>query len=137
MPRTSPSIGSTPFVLLSVLLIAPAWALSRVGVVSDWRWLLAGVAAVSAFTFLAYRSDKRRAERGEWRVPETTLHLLELVGGWPGAFLAQLLLRHKNAKATYQLVFWQIVLAHQFAAVDFLLGWRFTGEVARALGIRP
>jgi uncharacterized membrane protein YsdA (DUF1294 family) len=111
---------------LAVLLVAPVIALSRLAPAIDWR-ILAGVpVAVSFFTWLAYWSDKRRAEAGEWRIPEATLHLGELLGGWPGAFLAQRQLRHKTAKVSYQIVFWLIVLVHQFVAVDFLLGWKLT-----------
>lgn len=111
---------------LVVLLVAPVIALSRLAPAIDWR-ILAGVpVAVSFFTWLAYWSDKRRAEAGEWRIPEATLHLGELLGGWPGAFLAQRQFRHKTAKVSYQIVFWLTVLVHQFVAVDFLLGWKLT-----------
>jgi len=75
-------------------------------------------------TFFMYRSDKQSAIAGEWRVPEAMLHFFELVGGWPGAFLAQRIVRHKISKTSYQLLFWAIVLIHQFVALDFVLGWR-------------
>ena len=84
---------------------------------------------LSVFTFVAYRSDKRRAKLGEWRVPESTLHIAELFGGWPGAFLAQRTFRHKISKTSYQVEFWVIVLLHQIIAVDSLSGWRFTKDV--------
>jgi hypothetical protein len=58
-------------------------------------------------------------------VPEARLHLLELLGGWPGAFLAQRRLRHKCSKHSYQVVFWLIVLAYQFAAFDSFHDWQF------------
>lgn len=116
---------------LSLLLAVPAYALSRLATAVDWR-LLAGVPlAVSLLTFLAYRSDKRRAEAGEWRIAESTLHLAELAGGWPGAFLAQRTFRHKTSKESYQVVFWIIVLLYQIVALDSLIGWRFTKEVLR------
>jgi len=69
---------------------------------------------------------QRRAEEREWRVPEARLHLLELLGGWPGAFLAQRWLRHKCSKGSYQFVFWLIVLAYQFAAFDSLQHWQLS-----------
>jgi uncharacterized membrane protein YsdA (DUF1294 family) len=101
----------------------------------DWR-VLAGVPVlVSLFAFFAYRRDKRRAEAGEWRIPESTLHLIELVGGWPGAFLAQRQFRHKTAKLPFQVTFWLIVLTHQFLAIDSLTGWRLTREAVRF--VRP
>lgn len=66
----------------------------------------------SVFTAAVYRSDKWRAVRQQWRTPEGTLHLLSLLGGWPGALIAQQDLRHKTAKLSFQLRFWPIVLAH-------------------------
>jgi uncharacterized membrane protein YsdA (DUF1294 family) len=51
---------------------------------------------------------------------------LELLGGWPGAFLAQRWLRHKCSKGSYQAVFWLIVLAYQFAAFDSLQNWQLS-----------
>ena len=55
----------------------------------------------STATFLLYAWDKRAARRGLRRTPEATLHFWEICGGWPGAFLAQHWLRHKNAKVNY------------------------------------
>jgi uncharacterized membrane protein YsdA (DUF1294 family) len=69
-------------------------------------------ALMSVLCFVCYFIDKRAAEKGLWRIPEKSLHILELLGGWPGAFMAQRLLRHKNRKPSYQLVFWLIVGIH-------------------------
>jgi uncharacterized membrane protein YsdA (DUF1294 family) len=88
---------------------------------------------VSLFTFFAYRSDKRRAEAGEWRIPESMLHMGELAGGWPGAFLAQRMFRHKTVKISYQVQFWMIVLVYQIVALDSLVGWRYTKDVLRLI----
>lgn len=88
---------------------------------------------MSVFTFFSYRIDKRRAESGEWRVEESALHLTELLGGWPGAFLAQRIYRHKTAKRSFQLGFWAIVLIQQLVALDFLLHWQLTMSVLHAI----
>ena len=76
------------------------------------RWVLVTYAVASVAAFLAYAFDKRRAVRGGRRVPERTLHLLELVGGWPGALVAAATFRHKTAKTSYRLVRGAIVCLH-------------------------
>jgi uncharacterized membrane protein YsdA (DUF1294 family) len=121
---------------LCLLLAIPGFALSRLTSQIDWRVLVGAPLALSFFTFFAYRSDKLRAEAGEWRVPESTLHFAGLVGGWPGAFLAQRRFRHKTSKVSFQIVFWIVVLSHQFVAVDFLLDWRITRDAVRAIRSR-
>lgn len=74
---------------------------------------MAGVYAVgSTLTFAAYFMDKRAARLGRRRTPEAALHSLELLGGWPGALLAQRLFRHKTAKVRYQVLFWLIGALH-------------------------
>ncbi len=67
---------------------------------------------VSIFTFLAYYIDKSSAMRTAWRVPERRLHILELLGGWPGALVAQHYYRHKTTKLSYQVSYWMIVVIH-------------------------
>jgi uncharacterized membrane protein YsdA (DUF1294 family)/cold shock CspA family protein len=109
---------------LACLLVLPAIALHRSGV--GLHWAGAYLLVLAALTYGSYAMDKRRAQTQDWRLPETRLHLLELLGGWPGAFLAQRQLRHKCSKASYQFVFWLIVLLHQFAAVDSLQNWEYS-----------
>ncbi len=79
---------------------------------SPMRWILLAYVLTSVITFLVYGLDKRAAVRGRGRTPEATLHLLELLGGFAGALLAQHVFMHKRAKRRYQVVFWLIVLLH-------------------------
>ena len=65
---------------------------------------------MSLATFVVYALDKHKAANSQWRIPEATLHLCELLCGWPGAMLAQVLIRHKNAKITFQVVFWAMLI---------------------------
>lgn len=67
-------------------------------------------AAASCITFIAYAIDKSSAQNNRWRTQESTLHLFGLVGGWPGALLAQKLLRHKSKKEEFQTVYWVTVV---------------------------
>ncbi len=138
MPPVSPTPihrGVTWFsaAFLLLLLIAPVLALIRLEPWVDWRILVGAPIAVSLFAFFSYRSDKRRAEAGAWRIPETTLHLTALLGGWPGAFLARRLFRHKVSKVSFQLTFWAVVLLHELVAIDSLQHWRISSDVYRLI----
>ncbi len=73
---------------------------------------LAIYAAMSLLTIWAYSRDKRAARLGAWRTPERRLHIFEMLGGWPGALLAQRCYRHKSRKIKYQVIFWMIVASH-------------------------
>lgn len=69
----------------------------------------------SVITFLAYAFDKSKAQRGAWRTPESTLHMFALIGGWPGAAIAQQVLRHKSQKRGFRIAFWFTVIANSGA----------------------
>ena len=63
--------------------------------------LLGWYLASSLLAFLVFAHDKRAARRHRHRVPERRLHVLELIGGFPGAWLAIMLLRHKSSKPSF------------------------------------
>lgn len=79
--------------------------------------LLLTYLGVSTLTFITYAFDKSKAQRGAWRTPESTLHLFALVGGWPGAAIAQQTLRHKSQKKEFRFVFWLTVMANCSALI--------------------
>jgi uncharacterized membrane protein YsdA (DUF1294 family) len=64
---------------------------------------------LSLVTLAVYWRDKSAARERRWRTRESTLQLLALVGGWPGALLAQRLLRHKCSKPSFQAIFYATV----------------------------
>jgi uncharacterized membrane protein YsdA (DUF1294 family)/cold shock CspA family protein len=66
--------------------------------------------ALSLLTFIAYALDKSAAQSGQWRTKESTLHYLAILGGWPGAYLAQKYLRHKSKKKSFLTIFWVTVV---------------------------
>ncbi|WP_024301271.1 DUF1294 domain-containing protein [Pseudogulbenkiania sp. MAI-1] len=72
-------------------------------------WLVALYAGASLASFLLYWHDKTAAQRGQWRTPEIQLHWLALLGGWPGALVAQRAFRHKSSKASFRRVYWLTV----------------------------
>lgn len=62
--------------------------------------------------FVVYAVDKSAAAADRWRVREDTLLGLGLIGGWPGAIVAQQVLRHKSNKATFRAKFWATVIVN-------------------------
>lgn len=74
-------------------------------------WWLPGFYLLLSFvTFAFYAIDKKASIQGQWRTPELRLQLFAVVGGWPGALLAQNLLRHKSNKNSFLRVFWLMTL---------------------------
>ncbi len=94
-------------VLVSVMflggLILAGW-LNHMPMAFSWWYL-----GCSAVLFLVYARDKSAARNGAWRTSEGKLHFLALLGGWPGALLAQQFLRHKSCKQSFRAVFWATV----------------------------
>lgn len=98
-----PALALVSFAIFAVLY---AWATFRWGV---HYYVLLGYLALSGWTYVMYMHDKTAAELGEWRVSEGGLHLLGLLGGWPGANLAQHFLRHKSKKTSFRVKHWVMV----------------------------
>jgi len=121
-PRRSRSgPGSIVFALLFTLFVVASAIAGRIP-----GLIIAVYGVLSAVTFFAYALDKSAARSGSWRTQESTLLLLGLAGGWPGALVAQSRLRHKSSKAAFQQVFWATVLLN-VAAVGYLI---WAGEAA-------
>lgn len=105
---------------LLVLLLIPAFAAGYYAIAAIWPvpLFVAGIyAAASILCFLMYCSDKSAARAGRWRQSESSLLTVGLIGGWPGALLAQQLLRHKTRKVTFQATFWGTVFLNVTAFV--------------------
>jgi uncharacterized membrane protein YsdA (DUF1294 family) len=80
--------------------------------ISNYQLFMLTYLAVSLVTFGIYAMDKSAAKRGARRIPENTLHLLAFAGGWPGALVAQKVLRHKTLKTSFRIVFFLTVAAN-------------------------
>lgn len=102
------------FALLFVAALAGAVLLGHLTMT-----VLAAYAIVSAVAFIAYGFDKSAATAGRQRTPEATLHFLGLIGGWPGALLAQRLFRHKSRKREFQQTFWSTVVVNVAVLILF------------------
>lgn len=118
---------------LGFLLALPGRALVRSSEFLTPLQIAGYVAIVSLVAAWQLRADKRAARNDEWRVSESRLHFLELMGGWAASFVTQRVLRHKTAKASYQNTFWFVVALHQYAAIDFVQSWKWTLAAYAAL----
>jgi uncharacterized membrane protein YsdA (DUF1294 family)/cold shock CspA family protein len=118
-----PGIGSLTFGVLFLTFVAGAVFAGKLPFAVLSLYLVG-----SAVAFFAYALDKSAARNDGWRTPETTLHIFSLVGGWPGALVAQKVLRHKSKKQSFQVAFWVTVVLNCSA-----LGWLFSSPGARAL----
>ena len=96
----------------ATLFAIPAFFILYLVVTVIWKvpvWYAGVYLALSVVTFIVYANDKAAASSGGWRQSESSLHTLALVGGWPGALLAQQFLRHKSTKKEFRSVFWATV----------------------------
>ena len=100
-----------PLSLAVLAAFALAWALAAAtrGVPSWAGFLYAGA---SALCFALYAVDKAAARAGRDRISESMLLSLGFIGGWPGAIVAQQVLRHKTVKRLFRLRFWLSVAAN-------------------------
>lgn len=121
----TPALGiqylGSKLLLFAGLSVLPLFASVQLLLAHGFIWPLGAYPAVSLVSFFQYWSDKNSAQKGRWRTPENTLQITALLGGWPGALIAQQVFRHKTRKLEFQLPFWLIVLAHQVFWLDWLL----------------
>jgi uncharacterized membrane protein YsdA (DUF1294 family)/cold shock CspA family protein len=96
-------IAAYPFIL--VLLILCFWGKISI-------WVLGYYVLLSLLTFFLYWQDKNAAQNNQRRTPEKTLHQWSFLGGWIGALIAQLSLRHKSQKKEFRETFWLTVLGN-------------------------
>lgn len=65
---------------------------------------------MSLLSFVLYNMDKQAAQLNYWRIKENTLHIISILGGWPGALIAQQLFRHKTKKTSFRVIFMMTLL---------------------------
>ena len=123
---TLPAQWRTHVLALPALLLIFVTASVSVGKLPFW--VLGLYLVASLVTFLVYAWDKSAAKTDLWRTNESTLHVLALIGGWPGALLAQELLRHKSKKQSFRIIFWTTVVLNCIG-----LMWLFSPGASDAL----
>lgn len=113
-----PANKSGRALLVALAFIALLGTLALAGYIP---WLaLYWYAGISVLTYGDYALDKSAARQGGRRTPENRLHLLALLGGWPGALYARQALRHKSAKTSFTCVFYITVIVNLAALAYWL-----------------
>ncbi len=106
--------GVVAFVTAFLTFMVVAVAIGKLPIMVLGLYFMASVIAFGAYAF-----DKSAAEQDRWRTSESTLHLVALLGGWPGALFAQRVFRHKSRKQEFQTVFWGTVLLNCVALMVY------------------
>lgn len=106
-----------PFLCYFLLVLAAAGSALLPHPLAMW-FLLA-----RALTFVIYGADKMAARKAWRRIPESTLLVCGVVGGWPGAIFGQQLFRHKTQKQPFKTYFRVSVILN--VGVLVLAAWWF------------
>lgn len=81
------------------------------------RYLLIYLAIINVLALLIMGSDKRRAIKDGWRIPEKTLFLLSLIGGSLGSLIGMYLFHHKTRHWYFVIGMPLILVAHIALAI--------------------
>ena len=104
-------MNSSIFLALMFFIFLGLWAL----IFNPPIGLFPYYAITSLITYFIYWWDKNKAKKGQWRTPENNLHFLALIGGWPGALIAQQTLRHKSSKKSFKIGLWLTIFINFIA----------------------
>ena len=80
------------------------------------QFLTAYLVLVNAAALALMLTDKKKARRGAWRIPESTLMTVALVGGSIGAIAGMYLVRHKTRHPKF-FIGLPVILTLQIAAI--------------------
>ncbi|RUO49640.1 DUF1294 domain-containing protein [Pseudidiomarina donghaiensis] len=116
--HTKLSFALLPILTIAVAYIAVIAYLGLLGYLPVQLWLIFTFVSVIAYVF--YALDKKAALNNKRRTPEDWLQFLALMGGWPGALIAQQQFRHKTRKTSFRVVFYLAVLIN-IATITFYI----------------
>lgn len=68
-----------------------------------WIAVIAWLVIINLIAFAIFGIDKKRAKKGQWRIPEKTLFLSAILGGSIGAILGMYIFRHKTKHWYFQI----------------------------------
>lgn len=94
---------------------------------TEIKWVIFGwLALINLITFVAVWNDKRRAERGKWRIQEKTLWNFGFLGGVIGLIYGMRKFRHKTAKSSFlgmTVLIFLVNLAYWYLIISYVMWW--------------
>lgn len=76
---------------------------------------------INLMAFVAMWWDKRRAQKGEWRISEAGLFTLVLLGGGIGGIAGMYIFRHKTKKLRFTIGFPTILITEIILGIYFIV----------------
>ncbi len=105
--------------LAALVAFAALLGLGAAAIREHLPWFIPVLFLVASLAvFLAYAFDKSAAMNRRQRTPENVLHLMNLLGGWPGGLVASQLFHHKSKKVEFRAVFYLCIVLNCAA-----IGW--------------
>ena len=74
---------------------------------------------INIITFFAMYIDKKKAKYGKWRISESTLFILVLLGGGIGGIVGMYRFRHKTQKTRFVIGFPAILIFEIFVIIYY------------------
>ena len=84
-------------------------------------WILLYLLTINAAGFLSMLLDKHKARKNLWRIPESTLLTIALLGGSIGSLVGMYLVRHKTKHLKFTLGIPLILIGQILLALWMLL----------------
>ena len=76
--------------------------------------------SINLISFITMYIDKKKAQKGKWRISEWTLFMLVILGGGIGGIAGMKVFRHKTKKAKFYVGFPAIIIL-QIALVIWII----------------
>lgn len=78
------------------------------------------ICVINIIGFILMGIDKKKAVKGQWRIRESTLFLVSLIGGSAGTLAGMFVFRHKTKKWYFRIFMPLILIMHIVLAIVFI-----------------
>ena len=92
------------------------------------KYLVIYFIIINFFAFMLYGADKRKAKKNKWRVPESTLLFVALIGGGIGAYAGMKVWHHKTQKIKFRLLVPLFIIIWLAGGIYIAMGHPGIGE---------